>query len=441
MIIDILNSSIDPAGVNIRKAIDDLVATGEKFPLFDGNEITFHTTDQRIIGVDNSAVNPDAEMIIVVSRHSSVNPVPVLTVHPAGNYGIAQLGGRDYTQGKTAPAWMKSILQNEAKFVPEGYRVSYEITHHGPTDFPVPFFFVEVGSTEKEWNDKAAYTAAAKAVLYAKPAENTIPLIGFGGTHYAVRQTAIGLETRGAFGHIMHSRDVCNATADLVSQMVQKSGGVVGAHIDKKSLSKPDAARLEGILSALGIAEITEGDLLKMNQMSYDSWKKFSGFASSFNKNIKEIKLFPHGKISDGEPAVVELPQDLFSYSFGKENSILIDYLEKTGGAFHATGQSGKLLPYVFCTAENRAHISGDLIALAVQYITRTQDSVVDGNVITITRRQFDARLARNLGIRSGPLFGQLTAGKSVTLEDGRTVTPEMVTEKTRVSITIPGLE
>ena len=438
MIIDILNSSIDPAGVNIRKAIDSLIETGESFPLFEGNEITFHTTDQRIIHADNSCVNPDADLIIVVSRHSSVNPVPVLTVHPAGNYNIAQLGGRDFIQGKTAPAWMKAVLQNEAKFVPAGYRVSYEITHHGPTDFPAPFFFVEVGSTEKEWNDEAACTAAAKAVLYAKPATDTIPLIGFGGTHYAVRQTAIGLETRGAFGHIMHTRDVCNVGAEQVAQMVEKSGGVFGAHVDRKSLSRSDAARLEGVLSALKIPEITEGDLLKLNAMSYNSWVKFSEFAKTFNK---DIKLFPHGKIAEGKPAVVQIPDDLFSYAFAKYSEVLTGYLESRGNAFHSTGTSGKLLPFIFTTEDFQKIVYADLIALAVQNITRTQESVVRDDSIIITRQVFDARLARSLGIRSGPLFGQLSAGKSVTLEDGREITPDMVMQKTEVTIHIPGLE
>ncbi|HJJ72139.1 MAG TPA: D-tyrosyl-tRNA(Tyr) deacylase, partial [Methanocorpusculum sp.] len=171
MIIDILNSDIDPAGRNIRRAIDMLIEEHGKdaFPLFDGNEVTFHTTDERIVNTDRSVLNPNADLIIVVSRHSSVNPVPVLTVHPPGNFGDAQLGGNSKELGLTSPAWMKAVLCNHAKFVPEGYRVSYEITHHGPTDFPAPTFFVEVGSTEKEWNDEKSYTAAAKSVLYAKP--------------------------------------------------------------------------------------------------------------------------------------------------------------------------------------------------------------------------------------------------------------------------------
>lgn len=440
MIIDILNSEIDPAGRNIRRAMDRLIEEQgkEAFPLFDGNEVTFHTTDERIVNADRSCLNPDADVIIVVSRHSSVNPVPVLTVHPPGNFGEGQLGGNDYELGMTSPAWMKAVLCNHAKFVPEGYRVSYEITHHGPTDFPAPTFFVEVGSTEKEWNDEKAYTAAAKSVLYAKPAADTIPIIGFGGTHYAVRQSVIGQETRGALGHMMHTRDVGAVKPEMVLQMAEKSGGAVAAHVDRKALSKPEIAHLTGILDALGIPEITEGDLIKLNSMSYEAWKKYSAAADEIEKGLK---IFPHGEIADGEPAVISLPEDFFSAAFGKDSAPFLSFLDETGGVFHITGQGGKLMPAVLADAKNRRSVSGGLIALSVQQITRTQDCVVDEDIITINRRQFDAKLARTLGIPSGPLFGRLSRGETVTLPDGRTITPDEVMMVTQTSIRIPGLE
>ncbi len=440
MIIDILNSEADIAGRNIRRAMDALISqeSNHAFPLFNGNEVTFHTTPGRIINAGESAVNPEADLIIVVSRHSSVNPVPVLTVHPAGNYGVAALGGNDGELGKTAPAWMKSVLQNHARFVPAGYRVSYEITHHGPTNFHAPFFFVEVGSTETEWNDENAYTAAAKSVLYANPASDGIPLIGFGGTHYAVRQTAIGLDTKGAFGHIMHTRDVGSVQPEMIKQMIEKSGGAAAAHVDRKSLSKSDSAHITGALEFLGLAEITESDLMKINHMSFDTWKKYTTFASGIGN---EIKIYPHGNIRNGEPDAVRLSDDLFSAAFGKDETGLFDWLDRQQNIFHTTGKSGKLLPLFLTDRENMRAVSGDLIALSIQQITRTQDSMVDGDTIIITRRQFDARLARTLGVPSGPLFGRLAAGESVTLPDGTTIMPEMVTRMIQTSIRIPGLE
>ena len=47
-------------------------------------------------------------------------------------------------------------------------------------------------ATAAEWADPAAGRAVAESILAAAPQE-TINLIGFGGTHYAVRQTAIAL--------------------------------------------------------------------------------------------------------------------------------------------------------------------------------------------------------------------------------------------------------
>lgn len=98
-------------------------------------------------------------------------------------------------------------------------------------------------------------------------------------------------------------------------------------------------------------------------------------------------------------------------------------------------------MPVFLTDAENHRSVSVELIALSVQQITRTQDCVVDEDIITISRRQFDAKLARTLGIPSGPLFGKLSKGETVTLPDGRTVTPDEVTKVTQTSIRIPGLE
>ena len=440
MIIDIVNSDSDPAGRNIRAAVDDLLKNPPKggFPLFNGNEVTFHTVPGRIIHAERSAVNPNADLIIVVSRHSSVNPVPVLTVHPAGNFGVAGLGGRDMELGLTSPAWMKAVLQNHATFAPEGYRVSYEITHHGPTDFPVPFFFVEVGSTEKEWNDVSTCTAAAKSVLYAQPSPDALALIGFGGTHYAARQTAICLETKGAFGHMMHTRDAGSVSKEMVSQMIAKSGGAAAAHIDRKALSKQELAHIDGILADLGLEEITEGDLRKINEMSFGTWLAYRDLAAA---TAPDLKIFPHGRILDEEPSVIEMPPDLFSAAFLGYEELFLAELEKMGNIFHTTGKGGRIMPTLLTSAKNRRQVSGDLIVLSVQQITRTQDSLVEGDQITITRRQFDPGIARTLGVPSGPLYGQLAAGSSVDLPDGRTITPDMVTKVVRKSIKMPGLE
>ena len=110
---------------------------------------------------------------------------------------------------------MQATLRALAKHCPEGYHVSYEVTHHGPTGLRLPSFFVEIGSTEKEWTDPVAARAVAESVLAAAPG-NPIPLIGFGGTHYATRETEIALSSRGAFGHIAHTREIATIDEHMV---------------------------------------------------------------------------------------------------------------------------------------------------------------------------------------------------------------------------------
>lgn len=440
MLINIIHSTTDIAGTNIRAAMDDLIRHPPEggWPLLNNHTVVFHEWHDRIITAPAEISDPAADLIIFLARHASVNPVPVLTVHPAGNFTTADLGGEPWELGRAAPAMMRAVLRNHQTYLPEGFRVSYEITHHGPTTMPAPYFFVEVGSTEAEWRNPVAVRSAAQSVLMADPAAGVvIPLIGFGGTHYAVRQTAIALETNGAFGHMMHTRNVAGVDASMIAQMIEKSGAIA-AHIDRKAISKAEAAHLDQLLSGLGISEITEGDLHKMIDLSWETWSAYSAFARGLDP---AIKLFPHGKVPAGEPGTVTLPEDLFHAAFFGNEDALFAKLDKIGGVFHTTGKSGKILPILLTTADRRREIAGDLIALSVQQITRTQGTTVEGDRITITRRQFDAQLARMQGVPSGPLYGSLVAGEPVTLPDGRTVTPEMVTKTIRSTIRIPGLE
>ncbi|MDD5025155.1 MAG: D-aminoacyl-tRNA deacylase, partial [Methanoregula sp.] len=156
MKVALINSRIDPAGRNIRHHIErllaetpeDLRARGRSYELFDVEGRLIHAE-----GVDKEI---DADVVIFLSRHSSVNPTPVLTVHVTGNFGNAELGGTPRTLAPAAPAMMQATLRALARHCPDGYRVSYEVTHHGPTGLTHPSFFVEIGSTENEWNDPVA---------------------------------------------------------------------------------------------------------------------------------------------------------------------------------------------------------------------------------------------------------------------------------------------
>ena len=260
----------DKAGGNIRHHLLQLLDTDGTSWREQGRTYEFIEVDERLIHTEGIDKRTDADLIIFISRHSSVNPVPVLTVHITGNYREAELGGTPRTLAPAATAMMQATLRSLAKHCPEGYRVWYEVTHHGPIDLVLPSFFVEIGSTEKEWTDPAAGLAVAQSVLSAV-LQDPVPLIGFGGTHYAARETEIALTSRGAFGHIAHTREVATLDEAMIQAMMEKSGAVA-AYIDRKALNREDLNRLSGMLATTGIPRLTESEILSMGHLPWERY-------------------------------------------------------------------------------------------------------------------------------------------------------------------------
>lgn len=145
------------------------------------------------------------ELIIVASSHKSEAGVPMLTCHTTGNWTDDKSHGGNPRKLSIAPALylrmgiLEFLRLKEENPKLKNYEVGLEATHHSPTiDFPV--IFVEVGSSEKQWNDPEACKAAADVVskmLDETPVE--IPVaVGFGGGHYCpqfnkqLEKTALG---------------------------------------------------------------------------------------------------------------------------------------------------------------------------------------------------------------------------------------------------------
>ena len=95
-------------------------------------------------------------LAIVASRHSSKSGTPTLTCHSTGNFGPAEAGGNPKQLGIAPALYLREALLGLKENPPEGYEVSLEVTHHGPSSLPFPIMFVEVGSTERGWEDMTA---------------------------------------------------------------------------------------------------------------------------------------------------------------------------------------------------------------------------------------------------------------------------------------------
>ena len=91
MKVTFVSSRQDKAGGNIRHHLMQLLdADGTRWRE-QGRTYEFIEVDERLIHTEGIDKRTDAALIIFISRHSSVNPVPVLTVHVTGNYREAVL--------------------------------------------------------------------------------------------------------------------------------------------------------------------------------------------------------------------------------------------------------------------------------------------------------------------------------------------------------------
>jgi D-aminoacyl-tRNA deacylase len=431
MKVALINTRQDRAGLTIRRSIEALLngrssCSGRTYEFFD--------VESRLIHADGVDQDIDCDLVIFLSRHASKNPVPVLTVHVTGNLSNAELGGSPRTLPPAAPAMMQAVLRELAKRCPPGYRAAYEVTHHGPTDIRHPSFFVEIGSTDKEWADGTAGQAVAESVLAAAPSD-PVPLIGFGGNHYAARETEISLSTRGAFGHIAHSREVGSLDSAMVRQMMEKTGAVA-AYIDKKALLKDELSRLVHLLDTEGIPRLSETDLAGMGRLPFGTYRAACELAGSVEKGAR-----CHVYAFDGRTdlQLIRIDPVLLAETIRADEGRFLDGLENMP-VIHLSGRNNRPLPVFITSEKHRTGIINDLNTLCVKIIRIKEITATEGDHLIIQRVRFDPEKAKTLGVPAGPLYRELAEGRPVEFS-GRVITPAMVSTGSELRVHIPGLE
>jgi D-aminoacyl-tRNA deacylase len=207
-----------------------------------GEDILIWHPEELIFATDLSE-HYQPECFIFLFRHLSKNNDASLSVHVTGNLtSEVKRAGNPYELGIANPTYMLSVLKGLSKYAPEGYKISYEATHHSPTNLTKPLMFVEIGSTEKEWNDEKAIEAVAKSILdfLDNSAQNCVSCIGLGGSHYAERFTRKSLESNYAFGHIIPNYEFSKITKDVIQQAIDKTIGIKKAVFDSRSQGKEE---------------------------------------------------------------------------------------------------------------------------------------------------------------------------------------------------------
>jgi D-aminoacyl-tRNA deacylase len=255
----------DPASINIAERLMELASWVDEDALFHrfGNYrlviireklITLRGIEERLKGMGLSP-----ELIVFASRHQAKDGTPRLCGHFSGNSGEAVMGGTSRELAVAATGALKSFISNLTRDPIEGFEITVEATHHGPTDLTVPSFFAEIGSTETEWSNPEAGKAVARSILELEDRLHPA-FLGFGGGHYVNRQNRLLIETKIAFGHLFSNYQAENLDFEMIEQAARKSGAV-GAYLDRKSLRSAEKRKISEALAEIGIEMMNEKEI------------------------------------------------------------------------------------------------------------------------------------------------------------------------------------
>ena len=230
----------DPAGHNMAKYLSQKM---EK----DGD--VYHSKNFDLIEIDSPAISADwldekyhYDGFVFLSKHAAESGTLALTCHSTGNFNEAKFGGNQKELAIPYPNLQKKYLQtlwdNRESF--SDFEITIEATHHGPTHLKKPSIFVEVGTTEQQWNDESLCSSVAQLVFETleKPIDSYPFAICFGGTHYSEKFTKELLFGKYALGTVMpkHALEFLNPV--IFEHLITQNNGAEVALLDWKSLGK-----------------------------------------------------------------------------------------------------------------------------------------------------------------------------------------------------------
>jgi len=203
--------------------------------------------------------NPQA--YIFLSRHYAESGIASLTAHSTGNFSAeAKFGGAGRELGRADPSLLKNYLIALWKHRTEvnGYEITLEATHHGPTALQKPVLFVELGSSERYWGDKKAGSVVGRALMESLREKNiwSKVAIGFGGTHYSEKFRKLLIEGDVAFAFVAPKYALEYVDEKMVGQMIQRSTAPVRyAALDWKGLGT-HKEKILALVRQYGLEEI-----------------------------------------------------------------------------------------------------------------------------------------------------------------------------------------
>jgi len=255
----IIASKKNIAGINITTALSQFRKNPVISSMNDGSNFDFYLPEEEAIFTENLDLEKigQYDFIIFASTHKSEKKEKTLSIHAPGNWRIAEFGGTDKKVCPTSALFQKQMFEilnkNVNKHELKDYKITLECTHHGPL-INKPCVFIEIGSTETEWNDRRAAFVIAKTISdtinnFKENPYNEVA-IGIGGPHYCPNFNKLQLDSNVAISHVIPGY-VAPITEEIIKEAINKTEEEVDfAVIDWKGLGKSE--QRQEVLDLLG---------------------------------------------------------------------------------------------------------------------------------------------------------------------------------------------
>lgn len=179
---------------------------------------------------------------VFLSKHAAESGTLALTCHSTGNFSEAQFGGLARQVAVPHPNLQKSYMKHlwTKRDLFSKFEITIEATHHGPTALSKPTLFIEVGTTQKEWEDKKLCENVASIVAeeFKKEPKKHKIAICFGGTHYPKKFNKELLEGEFALGTVMPKHALDDLDEELFSHIMDRNKEAKYALVDWNGLGQ-----------------------------------------------------------------------------------------------------------------------------------------------------------------------------------------------------------